>query len=339
MIFAKQSDTGAGLLAAGGSARTCHQTTSTSDLWEHERVLTGWHQTYDQLSKGKFSGRITEALIGDVQLFEEQTSQAVFENGPGRAGVVALGVFSSIEGPARWRGHEVGIDHVTALSDHAGLELCTPPNCTMLSITVPVGLVTTGEEPAAKDADQLLLNAANHVYSPSLALQVRHRLGTALRTMALHPHQFAQAEARDQLVSELVGLVDGYLCLATAGGGRPDAKKALHVVARAREYIEANTERPITVLELCERTRTARRTLQDCFTQVTGMSPAAYLKAIRLNGFHRSLKHAAGAGTIADIAATWGFWHMSQLSLDYKRLFGELPSETFRAAARWRALQ
>ena len=339
MIFAKQSDTGAGPLAAGGSARACHQTTRTSDLWEHERVLTGWHQNYDQLSKGKFSGRITEALIGDVQLFEEQTSQAVFENGPGRAGVVALGVFSSLEGQARWRGHEVGIDHVTALSDHAGLELCTPPNCTMLSITVPVGLVTAGEEPAGKDADQLLLNAANHIHSPALASLVRQRLGTALRTMALHPHPFAQAEARDQLVSGLVGLVDGYLCLATAGGGRPDAKKALHIVARAREYIEANTERPITVLELCARTRTARRTLQDCFTQVTGMSPAAYLKAIRLNGFHRSLKHAAGAGTIADIAATWGFWHMSQLSLDYKRLFGELPSETFRAALRPRARQ
>ncbi|HWW71503.1 MAG TPA: helix-turn-helix domain-containing protein [Duganella sp.] len=339
MIFAKQSDSAAGMAAAGGPARTRHHTTRTSDLCEHERVLTGWHQTYDQLSKGKFSGRITEALIGDVQLFEEQTSQAVFETGPGRSGVVALGVFSSLEGEARWRGHAVGMDHVTALSDHASLELCTPPNCTMLSITVPVSLVTTGEEPAVKDADQLLLNAANHVHSPSLALLVRHRLGTALRTMALHPQQFAQAEARDQLASELVGLVDGYLCLATAADGRPDAKKALHVVARAREYIEANPERPITVLELCARTRTARRTLQDCFTQVTGMSPAAYLKAIRLNGFHRSLKHAAGAGTIADIAATWGFWHMSQLSLDYKRLFGELPSETFRAALRWRALQ
>ena len=338
MISAKQSET-ASIPAAGGSARAFHHTTRTSDLWEHERVLTGWHQTYDQLSKGKFTGRITEALIGDVQLFEEQTSQAVFETGPGRSGVVALGVFSSLEGEARWRGHAVGIDHVTALSDHAGLELCTPPNCTMLSITVPVGLVTAGEERAGKDADQLLLNAANHIHSPSLASLVRHRLGTALRTMALDPHPFAQAEARDQLVSELVGLVDGYLCLATAGGGRPDARKALHIVARAREYIEANTERPITVLELCARTRTARRTLQDCFTQVTGMSPAAYLKAIRLNGFHRSLKHAAGSGTIADIAATWGFWHMSQLSLDYKRLFGELPSETFRAALRWRGLQ
>ena len=339
MIFAKQSDNAAGILAAGNSARTCHHTTRTSDLWEHERVLTGWHQTYDQLSKGKFSGRITEALIGDVQLFEEQTSQAVFETGPGRSGVVALGVFSSLEGEARWRGHAVGIDHVTALSDHASLELSTPPNCTMLSISIPVSLVTTDEELAVKDADELLLNAANQVYSPSLASLVRHRLDTALRTMALHPHQFAQAEARDQLVSELVGLVDGYLCVATAGGGRPDAKKALHIVARAREHIKANPERPITVLELCARTRTSRRTLQDCFTQVTGMSPAAYLKAIRLNGFHRCLKRAAGTGTIADVAATWGFWHMSQLSLDYKCLFGELPSETFRAAARWRVLQ
>ena len=31
-----------------------------------------------------------------------------------------------------------------------------------------------------------------------------------------------------------------------------------------------------------------------------------------------------------DVAARWGFWHLSQFAVDYKKLFGELPSRTLR---------
>ena len=30
----------------------------------------------------------------------------------------------------------------------------------------------------------------------------------------------------------------------------------------------------------------------------------------------------------ANVAHRWGFWHMGQFARDYRRLFGELPSET-----------
>ncbi|KFI05667.1 helix-turn-helix domain-containing protein [Massilia sp. BSC265] len=335
MIFSEQH-TGAALAApqdanASGAFR---KTVQTSNLWQHERVLTGWSQTYDQLSKGRFSGQITEALVGDIQLFEEKTSQAVFEVGPGRSGVIALGVFAGLEGEARWRGHSVGMDHVTALSDHASLELSTPPNCTLMSVTVPLSMIPAGDGRTFLDGHRLLAGAANHVHSPVLAATLRQRLGMALQTMSDTPCLLAPREARNQLVSELVGLVDEYLGLATAGPGEPEARKARKVVSLARNYIEANPDRPLTVLDLCKQTFTCRRTLQYCFTQVIGMSPAAYLKVVRLNGLHRDLLNARGAGTIGDMAARWGFWHLSQLSSDYKRLFGELPSETLRAGGR-----
>ena len=331
MNFAQQHfGTAVSAPQVGTAINACRKTVHTSNLWQHERVLTGWSQVYDQLSKGRFSGQITEALIGDVQLFEERTSQAVFSSGPGRTNVVALGVFAHLDGEARWRGHTVGMDHVTALSDHARLELSTPPNCSMLSVTVPVSMLPIGDEQRYRDADALLADTANHIHHPAFAAILRHRISIALLTMAHQPYQLALTETRAQLVSELVGLVDEYLGLASASDNVPDAKKALHVVAKAREYIEANPDHPVTVLDLCDRTFTSRRTLQYCFTQVIGMSPAAYLKIVRLNGLHRDLMKSRGAKAIGDMAARWGFWHTSQLSVDYKRLFGELPSETVK---------
>ena len=67
---------------------------------------------------------------------------------------------------------------------------------------------------------------------------------------------------------------------------------------------------------------TARRTSR-------GISPKQYLQIYRLNRVQRRLQHSQGnATTVAGEAKAWGFWHMGQFSRDYRRMFGELPSET-----------
>ena len=69
------------------------------------------------------------------------------------------------------------------------------------------------------------------------------------------------------------------------------------------------------------------------FREVLGVSAARYLRAVRLNNARRDLKDpSAAANSVQDVAARWGFWHLGQFSVDYKRQFGELPSATLRAA-------
>jgi len=69
--------------------------------------------------------------------------------------------------------------------------------------------------------------------------------------------------------------------------------------------------------------------LQYAFRKRFGMPPKSYLLAMRLNGVRRGLKNAdTTSSTITDLATQWGLWHMSQFAADYRRLFGELPSET-----------
>jgi AraC family ethanolamine operon transcriptional activator len=64
------------------------------------------------------------------------------------------------------------------------------------------------------------------------------------------------------------------------------------------------------------------------------MSPHAYLKAQRLNRVREDLKSALGdAGTVAAIAQRWGFWHTGNFAADYRRQFGELPSQTLNVVS------
>jgi len=76
----------------------------------------------------------------------------------------------------------------------------------------------------------------------------------------------------------------------------------------------------------------SERTLGYAFKDVTGISPAAYLRAIRLNRVRRGLLHSApGQTLVKTIACEHGFWHLGQFSHDYRQLFGQSPSETLRA--------
>jgi AraC family ethanolamine operon transcriptional activator len=61
------------------------------------------------------------------------------------------------------------------------------------------------------------------------------------------------------------------------------------------------------------------------------MNPKAYINAVRLNAVHKQLRVAkAGNLFVADAANAWGFWHMGQFAADYRKLFGENPSQTLK---------
>ena len=113
----------------------------------------------------------------------------------------------------------------------------------------------------------------------------------------------------------------------------PTRPRRQWIVSEARDYVLANRERAVNVPELCERLHVSRRTLQYCFQDVLGMAPATYLRTIRLNGARRDLCDAGReTRSVQDVAAAWGFWHLSQFATDYRKLFGVRPSETLKAA-------
>jgi len=70
-----------------------------------------------------------------------------------------------------------------------------------------------------------------------------------------------------------------------------------------------------------------------CHCEQFGIAPKEYLRAQRLIGVRRALREGSpGEAVIARVAADFGFWHGSQFAAEYRRLFGELPSETLTKA-------
>lgn len=109
---------------------------------------------------------------------------------------------------------------------------------------------------------------------------------------------------------------------------------AWRMASRARDFIEASVHRRLTVMDVCLELGVSRRTLQDVFHRVLDMNPVAYLRMVRLNRARQELCNPGlPLPTVGEIAARWGFLHPSQFSVDYQRMFGELPSQTLRRSA------
>lgn len=103
------------------------------------------------------------------------------------------------------------------------------------------------------------------------------------------------------------------------------------VAKRVTSYIEDNANSDLTLSDLVEVSGMSARTLYSRFSEAHGIGPMAYLKRVRLTRCRDNLLAAdPEALFVGDVAANWGFYHLSSFARDYRRQFGELPSATLK---------
>ena len=103
------------------------------------------------------------------------------------------------------------------------------------------------------------------------------------------------------------------------------------VAKRVTSYIENNVREDIALSDLVEVSGMSARTLYAGFSDAYGIGPMAYLKRVRLGRCRDDLLAAnPDLEFVGDIAANWGFYHLSSFARDYRRDFGELPSESLK---------
>jgi AraC-like DNA-binding protein len=106
-------------------------------------------------------------------------------------------------------------------------------------------------------------------------------------------------------------------------------------VSRAVELLRQDPVRPWTVGELAAAVSTSVRSLQESFRRTLDTTPMAYLRRLRLERVREDLMTArSGSVTVSEVAARWGFPHVSRFANAYAERFGELPSATLRCRKR-----
>lgn len=164
--------------------------------------------------------------------------------------------------------------------------------------------------------------------------QARLRSLLARIEFAMHrsPKSVSLPSARRQLDRELLAafldaLRSGCADLAPAPPKRTGGRH--RQLRQAREYLAAHAGEPIYLDDLCTALRLSRRTVENLFTDLLGVSPITYLRHLRLHSVRRALLDAQSSpGAVKFAALDCGFLHLGHFARDYRMLFGENPSET-----------
>lgn len=147
----------------------------------------------------------------------------------------------------------------------------------------------------------------------------------------------AQALAFDQSIEDVALMTDMITSWAQHEGVTTRSHSMVaarrNAAVRAREYIDRNLDRRLSLANVCHASYSSPRALEYGFRELFGVSPIVYLRCSRLSCVRGELFRAPRThGIVTQLAMKWGFWHLSQFSKDYYELFGELPSTTLSRA-------
>lgn len=295
-----------------------------SDVYLHANNLTNWQQVYDQTSRGSFYGRIVELPFSDLQVFKETTGQALQQSCNVWPDSVWLGIPLSKQRECRINGLPIGEHNIMCRPGNCEFELTTPQDYDLYGMVVELQTLMQTAQVHGVDLNYTELEAYGRLSLPESVLSnVRFLLARSLGEQS--GNVCTNRISHDLLMMVLLEVLQTETPEPVATQSYQHRKV---VVDQARSFIRSRTDTPVTVTDLCQVTNVSRRTLQYAFESILDMSPIQYLRLSRLNGVRRALLLDDSAKTVADIAAHWGFWHMSQFAKDYRLLFVERPSET-----------
>lgn len=99
------------------------------------------------------------------------------------------------------------------------------------------------------------------------------------------------------------------------------------------EFLEAHATQPIDMQTIARETGHSVSSIYRTFRRYRDYTPMEFLKRIRMRLVRQQLLQAYPGSSVTSIALDCGFAHLGRFAAEYKRYFGESPSETVKRTA------
>lgn len=315
------------------AAANCYRAGFSADADAQAATLVygDWEQRYTQLSGGRFEGAVEEVELPPFTVLREKSNRIIHQSGSAPDGLFAIGVVLNLSGDAYFRGDILRRGCIAKIDPLCEFELRTSEQFEILGAAfTPEILCAHIDDPAIdyRELQRDLSRAKRSIDSPQTECMQSFLL-RLVETARENSGLLLQSKNVRSVAEEFYELLTGCLNPQYRVPASSVCENRDRLVRRVRAYLDSVRDSAVSITDVCREVGVTRRTLQNATQEVLGVSPQNYLKAVRLNGFRRDLRARNPlTESIGDVASRWGFWHLSQLAQDYRRLFGELPSQT-----------
>ena len=301
------------------------------DVDELAEVSRNWDLDFRQLSRGAFAGDVHQAGTPSFQLARTRLRGVVHQHGTSPPGLLTVAIPAAGDIDLVWRGRTISRDSVLVHQPSSELESISGADFDIFLVSVSMDSLEQAFERLGKtDSRRLVARLEIAQVEPLVLERLRRWVNLALISIFDEPRLLDRRPIVGQMNSAAADLLAR--CLVTdievdrSQSGVRRRGGVENAIRLARQQARSIT----SVVELSRLSGVSERTLRRGFRERFRTSPKAYLQAQRLIGVRRRLRASHETTSISDIANEWGFWHMGQFAADYRRHFGELPSETVR---------
>jgi AraC family ethanolamine operon transcriptional activator len=295
-----------------------------------------WNFEFTQLTGGDFNANGAALELDGVSVARMSISQTLLHRGFAPPNMVAVMLPGRGSGPVFAHGQLLEAGQCITLAEGAFLEAITHRH--YVDIAFGFDMSTCGRQLGLLNGGSwdVQLNTTITAPGPAWIEEMGSRVEWLLAAVIEHPESLSTASVRASLIDHvLAAMVHFDNSPADVDSTTRAARASRRVAVRlAREFIHARLSEPLRLSELCRHARLKIRTLEYGFREVTGLTPVAYIRSVRLNAVRRALLSDASTQhrSISEIAMDVGFWHLSQFAVDYRLFFGETPTETRRSS-------
>ena len=291
-----------------------------------------WDQTYEQIGRGRFQGRVTQLLLDQVQLARAVWSPGVLQRGSAPKGTWAFGLPLVAEGSLHVRRRPAAPGELIAATSRDDVCFAATGPTDLMIVALPTSLIDHWVQ-TRRGVDRFDLDLPSprwQVPADEIARRAR-TLSSLLEALTTESDDLLTDQVLPRIESQIFDVILDMI---------PSAEiiEPLHNRASiARAVFAVLNERiddPPSITELCLAVGAKERTLHLSCVEAFGRPPAKLLAELRLNAARRALLHPRKQTSVAAVAMLYGFTHFGRFADIYRRQFGELPSATFGKARR-----
>jgi AraC family transcriptional regulator, ethanolamine operon transcriptional activator len=292
-------------------------------------IFSNWQGRFEQLTAGPFRGTLQVLDTGCVRVTAIEGNQRVLLRGRDAAGQFSVHPVIAENASGVWQGCRLTPGQLVVLGADSEVHHCSARQTRALRISFKPKVWETAVQSLLNMEEPLqwLTWAVATPQTKSFA-ELQRRLHQLLNIGLADPTILGTLECT-RIEQECIRSVVAALVPGPVSDLRLSLPRRSRVLRNAEEFMRARLVDPVGAIDLCRELGVSDRTLRLAFQERYGLGPMGYYKFLRLNAVRTRLKsnpHTA----IADAAREFGFHHLGNFAADFRRLFGERPSEARR---------
>jgi AraC family ethanolamine operon transcriptional activator len=305
-------------------------------LESYQQAHAGWDIQFQQLEVGKLCAHSLQVAGNSTILTRTSLDRRIHQQGASPPGMLTFGILLKPGSELNWCGRRATPETLECFEASGGFDTVSQGDFDVLTMAIAMDRVIELQEvhEIRTPMDLEKPDARVFLLRPGDAARFRQSCSRLVRSLEGpgSPRYLASATSlmEETLPTALLG--------AVADESVQHRKPCPPVRRRAREqavaYMRAHASDAPNIAALCRRIGVSWRLLDYAFKDYYGVTPKAYLNMLRLDGLRSDLLRAGPEATVTDLAGEWGFGHFGQLSVDYRKRFGERPSDTLNSPSR-----